>query len=358
MPSYEIGMRILGINDASPKSSVWKIVKNWYVAVKEVADIDLINLDFTDLRYEIGKSVAMNKFNNDLINRIYSAVFKNVNLELEDYDIVHGMDGMTPFFVKRMDVVTFHHVNPLQNWENYDNVTRIMTRLAVFKASQIGAVIFQSYYARDLFLKNSKSKVKTFVVYPYYINKYLLNKVTREKAREMLGLPTDENILIAVGTSIKYKNFDTLYNAVRGTDIKVLRIGGDRRMESERLGWNIPENVIFLGTGDLSDETVAYAYISSDALVFTSTDEGFGLPMMEGMSLGLPIIGVKATTVPEIVGDAGIVIEDPFNPSAMKNAIMEIIRNKDEYSLKSINRSQLFSKERFKEKIKLIYESI
>ena len=82
-------------------------------------------------------------------------------------------------------------------------------------------------------------------------------------------------------------------------------------------------------------------------LVFTSVDEGFGIPLMEAFSLGLPVVANHCTSVPELVGNAGILVNDPFNPDELFEAINEAYFNSDKYSKKSKDRSGLFTEESF-----------
>jgi glycosyltransferase involved in cell wall biosynthesis len=70
---------------------------------------------------------------------------------------------------------------------------------------------------------------------------------------------------------------------VKGKDFYVLRIGGNKHVVMKNLGWNVPEQVHFLGVGEIPDSKVLHAYLASDVLVFTSLEEGFGLPLAEAM---------------------------------------------------------------------------
>jgi glycosyltransferase involved in cell wall biosynthesis len=64
----------------------------------------------------------------------------------------------------------------------------------------------------------------------------------------------------------------------------------------------------------------------AEALVYTSLYEGFGLPILEGMSIGAPVITSNVTSMPEIAGDAALLV-DPRNPGAIAEAMRSCYLN-------------------------------
>ena len=77
-------------------------------------------------------------------------------------------------------------------------------------------------------------------------------------------------------------------------------------------------------TGHASDATVAAAYASSDVLVVTSEHEGFCVPVVEAMSIGLPVVAFDQGAVPEVLSAAGALVEDK-DPYALATAIGELL---------------------------------
>lgn len=76
----------------------------------------------------------------------------------------------------------------------------------------------------------------------------------------------------------------------------------------------------------LSDELVALFYARADVFVYPSYYEGFGLPVLEAMTLGAPVVASNTSSLPEITGDAAILI-DPNDPNNLAEAIWEVINN-------------------------------
>lgn len=98
----------------------------------------------------------------------------------------------------------------------------------------------------------------------------------------------------------------------------------------------------------LSDELVALFYSKADVFVYPSHYEGFGLPVLEAMTLGAPVITAKTSSLPEVTGNAAILIE-PQDSVQIAESILEIITNsqlRQELINKGKERAKLFSWER------------
>lgn len=79
-------------------------------------------------------------------------------------------------------------------------------------------------------------------------------------------------------------------------------------------------------TGFLPDEDLACLYEGAAGLVIPSIDEGFGLPAVEAMACGAPVVGSRTTAVPELVGDAGLFV-DPHDVAGLEDAMARLIED-------------------------------
>ncbi|PHM07757.1 hypothetical protein CK516_25020 [Nostoc sp. 'Peltigera malacea cyanobiont' DB3992] len=98
----------------------------------------------------------------------------------------------------------------------------------------------------------------------------------------------------------------------------------------------------------LSNELVALFYSKADVFVYPSHYEGFGLPVLEAMTLGAPVISSNTSSIPEVTGDAAILV-DPNNPVQLAEAILKVISDsqlRQELINKGKARAKLFSWER------------
>ncbi len=114
-----------------------------------------------------------------------------------------------------------------------------------------------------------------------------------------------------------------------------------KEMEKKNIRWN-PESVI--RTGYIDDEDRAALYSGAEWFVYTSQYEGFGVPPLEAMQCGCPVITSNNSSLPEVVGDAGIMIDwdsDEQHVEAYeKYYFNEELRR--EYGLKGLDRSKQF----------------
>lgn len=77
-------------------------------------------------------------------------------------------------------------------------------------------------------------------------------------------------------------------------------------------------------TSHLSEEGLIQEYVQSDMLVFVSTLEGFGMPIVEAQSIGRPVVTSAVSAMPEVTGD-GACLVDPFNVSAIRQGIKQVL---------------------------------
>lgn len=120
----------------------------------------------------------------------------------------------------------------------------------------------------------------------------------------------------------------------------------------------LEDDVIFTGYIDNSDAPLLM--MGSVAFLYVSLYEGFGMPPLEAMSCGVPVIVSNTASLPEVVGDAGIMV-DPYSTEEIAKAMQRIAEDKDfrmELSKKSIERSEKFSVQKSAEDFYRIYEEI
>lgn len=139
---------------------------------------------------------------------------------------------------------------------------------------------------------------------------------------------------------------------------KLIRVGrnfGTIKLVSEL---NHGKRVIFLVNVD--SDMLANLHRSSDIFIFPSPYEGFGIPVLEAMASGIPVITSDRAPLLEVVGDAGIVC-DPFDLEFMRNSILEITENdflKAELVGIGLERSKIFSSERQFKALNAIVEKV
>ncbi|HCE2121648.1 TPA: glycosyltransferase family 4 protein [Vibrio parahaemolyticus] len=120
------------------------------------------------------------------------------------------------------------------------------------------------------------------------------------------------NEVLFVGARGGYKNFDLAIRALSNLpDLSLSIVGGGAlsKLEIKTLESYIPNRYQWLGR--LTDEELNIAYNRSYALLYPSSYEGFGIPVIEAMKAGCPVVAVNKSSIPEVAGDAALLVDEP-----------------------------------------------
>jgi len=120
----------------------------------------------------------------------------------------------------------------------------------------------------------------------------------------------------------------------------------------------LSKNVLF--PGFIDDKDLPALYQGATLFVFPSLYEGFGLPPLEAMTSGIPVIASNATSLPEVINDAGILV-NPKDIKAFTNAITIVLSNpgiQNELSLRGLKRAKKFCQSKTAQNILTLFESL
>ena len=119
-----------------------------------------------------------------------------------------------------------------------------------------------------------------------------------------------------------------------------------------------PDRIIFLDY--VPPEQLPWLYRAAQAFVFPSLYEGFGLPVLEAMACGTPVIASDTSSLPEVVGEAGILL-DPYDTGAWSDAMLRLTRDsglRDELRQKGLEQAKKFSWRSTAEKTLRVYRLV
>jgi glycosyltransferase involved in cell wall biosynthesis len=238
--------------------------------------------------------------------------------------------GLSPVFYKNC-YFTIHDMSLYA----YPKWFRFMYRL-VYKTNYA----VQSKFARGIFTVSDFSKTeieKYLTVDPNKVT-VLRNSVDYNSNAYLNAVSSVErrNEILLVGTLEPRKNIEFVINTFLHSgieDYKLLVVGGLGSAFS-KVTFSQHENIIFCGY--LSDEQLELKYREASIFVYPSLYEGFGLPPLEAMQRGCPVMASDRASIPEVCGDAAVYF-NPEDSSDFTNKLRDLIKRYDELSPQLIN---------------------
>lgn len=314
--------------------------------------------------YFVQNTVISDAFSSDLWR------FKGVEDDISEQNIqlYHGLSNEVPDLPETIKkVVTIHDVIYHKLPKTFPFIDRQMYAYKTKKACHIAdAIIAVSEQTKQDLLELTKvPEEKIHVIYPTWNKEYEheCTIILKEEYFERYGLPRD--FVLYVGALSKRKNFLRLLEAMtlpenQDKHLVAVSNGGDEYERAEEFIYNnhLEGRVFFLK--NLPWYELPIIYHMSQGLVYPSLYEGFGLPILEALRCGKPVITSNLSSMPEVGGDACIFI-DPTNVEEISAAINFIYYNVDlakEIQLKAMQQIQKFNPEKMTEKMMNVYRQL
>lgn len=266
----------------------------------------------------------------------------------ERVDVYHATKGILPRWLRTPAVVTIHDLAVKVMPETFSRAQRLHLRLETpASVRRAAAVITDSRSsAADLARFYPRSAAKTEVIAlaaPRSLRPASQEQIERWRAEHAIDGPA----LGYLGTLQPRKNIDVLARAfLRAAGSKPWRLLIAGRMRPgyrpQCLGWG-DERICYLG--EIDDDQVPAFLGALSCMVSPSSYEGFGLSFIEAMACGCPVIGVANSSVPEVVGDAGVLVSEVDVP-ALADAIERVVVDPAltlDLSRRGVERAALFS---------------
>lgn len=304
-----------------------------------------------------------------------------------DIDLIH-YPYFDPFFITlpskfhTKTIVTVHDLTPLVFPEHFPPGIKGRIKWIIQKSrlKKVDLVIADSECSKkdlERLVGLEESKVK--VVYLAVDEKFKKLEIARpERSRggnwkleiqKRFSLP--ESFLLYVGDATWNKNLPRLISAVRQTKYQLVLVGkvwGVRDVGdiSDNL-WNDDFRKVLLGIandnqfirlGFVPDEDLVRIYNLATALIMPSIYEGFGLPILEAMNCGCPVICSRGGSLSEVAGNAVLYV-DPKSEESIKEGIERIFSEsklRDELSKKGFEQAKKFSVEKMMRNLINVYE--
>jgi len=130
----------------------------------------------------------------------------------------------------------------------------------------------------------------------------------------------------------------------------------DPRVTVDRLG--LEGNVVF--TGQIREQDKAPLYSAATVFAFPSLYEGFGMPVLEAMACGTPVVTSNRSALPEVVGDAGLLV-DPYDTDAICAGLADLLDHqdrRDDLARRGLDRARRFTWGQVAEQTVRVYDSV
>ncbi|MCM3880592.1 MAG: glycosyltransferase family 4 protein [Vicinamibacterales bacterium] len=285
----------------------------------------------------------------------------------ERLDLFHAPHYVLPALISSRSVVTIHDCIHLMFPEYLSRLGHAYAHASLWTAAHKSDRIFtvSEQSKRDI-LKFFKVPPEKIVVTPNAIDDRFSvapSDEHLEQIRERYQL--SHAYLLYVGNIKPHKNLERLIEAfhlVRSQgrpELELLIIGDEMsRMQSlRRTVHRLQLHRYVRVLGFVPDTTLAVLYRLASVFVFPSLYEGFGLPPLEAMASGTPVVTSNVSSLPEVVGDAAVLV-DPYSPEAIAEGILAVLRSshlRDDLRERGLNRVKAYSWRRSAERVREVY---
>lgn len=308
---------------------------------------------------------------NSALYRKFSSVWRSWkitnDIRLSGVDIYHGLSNELPIGIRKTGVksiVTIHDLIFLRHPEFYPYIDRkiykIKFRYACTNADRIIAV--SECTKRDIIAYYKIPAEKIDVIYqgcnPIFATSYSQEEVNRIKHK--YNLP--EQFILNVGSIEARKNLLLIVKAMKqvASNVKLVAIGKSTlytQMVNEYIQQNNLQDRVIIRS-DISNEDLPKIYQAATIFAYPSFYEGFGIPIIEALSAGVPVIAAKGSCLEEAGGEHSIYV-DPNDEKEVAEKINLLLNNptlRHEISLKGKQYVTRFSEENQANELLAVYK--
>lgn len=289
-------------------------------------------------------------------------------------DLVHFPHFNVPILYGGKFIVTIHDLihqhYQMRRATLHDPITYKIKQLGyktVFKnaVSKAVKILTPSNYVRDLLVKEWKIEETKITVTYEAVDDKLITAVTNlsdvKAGQDLEKFSIKSPYIFYVGNAHPHKNVEGLIKTFlklkeKQPDLKLVLSGYDhyfwQRIKSQYQDRSITY------TGLINDDELVALYKNANVFVIPSFEEGFGIPLLEAMACGCPVVSSNAGALPEIGGNAAIYF-DPKDKGDMENKIDQVLNSdelKKELVEKGKKRHQQFSWKKLAEQTLEVYE--
>jgi len=271
-------------------------------------------------------------------------------LKKHKIDLFFSPDGYCSLRSKVPQVAVIHDINFEHNPKDLPKLVSIYLRYCFPKfAKKVKHIITVSSYSKADIVRTYAIEPDGITVIPNSSNEVFVPISLPERSKVKAQWTRGKDFFLFVGSLHPRKNVQRLLDAFsiiasEDKDIKLVIVGTKMwRSTYLKIPLSVQEQVVF--TGHVPLDELAGITASAMALVYVPYFEGFGIPLVESMQCGIPILAANTTSLPEVAGNAAIYC-DPFDTNQIAEGMRKLQKDdalRHELSLNGLKRSKLFS---------------
>jgi glycosyltransferase involved in cell wall biosynthesis len=275
----------------------------------------------------------------NLLRRRWFAVGLPLYIRQSAFDLFHGTNYEVPLWSRCPSVLTIHDLSLFLHPSTHEDrlVRRGRLRLPIM-ARAASCIIMPSESVRREVCEHLRVKPSKTIAIPEAPRDIFHSLPLEETTEARRRLQIEDEFILFVGTIEPRKNLLTLLRAfeevLRSTALRPqLVIAGKKGWLTDELFSHVKKSGLeahLRFTGYLTDEDLRALYSSCRAFVYPSLYEGFGLPPLEAMACGAPVIASQIPAIIETVGTTAARLISPADTQALARNIIELLENENE----------------------------
>ncbi len=291
--------------------------------------------------------------------RYYS--YSNQIKKLSYHDIAHVCEQQYAQLIKclnsRVKFITVHDLVPIV-FENQLNKNPFLSKYSLKYLKFYNKVFAISQNTKNDILKYTDCPEDKIIIIKRSVENFFNDEpINKNEICRRFKIPANKKIILISG-NIFYKNLKTSLKVLNElkkerNDFVFVHIGSNNQIDGDKI-----DNQILIKIPFLERRELPYIYKISSILFYPSIYEGFGMPLLEAMSCGIPIVCSDNSSIPEVVGDAGLKSNHNDVETFIKH-INLILNNTDisnDLKKKSLERSKSFDNKNFQLNLIRIYK--
>ena len=279
-----------------------------------------------DATLYLGRAAGLAELN--YLSFSLTSILKSLELD-SDVLLLNNQSPFSFLSNAKLKVGLAHHVDYIKNFKD---IFVIPFANLYSKMTKIDYIIAPSYFTKKQIIETFKISSEKIEVIHEGVDTSKFNPNNKPIFRDKFK---SQYVILFVGALVKTKNVDKLirvFNYVQKRIDASLVIVGEGPEKSNLMKIvkesNLTNKVFF--EGFVKDDDLPYYYSSCDIFASCSIIEGFGLIFLEAMSSGKPVVAFNIASIPEVVGNGGIIVKN-FDLKEMVEKIIEILSKKEVY---------------------------